>query len=116
VSGEAPKADALLRRLYDAPEALSRNANFFAFDEPNSRRTRRVAAHMRSLRDQIVGGHARLDRLDVTGDACTLSLVHPRNGCLQRATVSIAELALLRGVDPRIDAAIAACQPGTAQP
>ena len=115
MSGDAPKADPLLRRLYDAPEALSRNANFFAFDEPTTRRTRRIAAHMRSLRDQLRRGHARLDAVDAGDHGCTLTLFYPQHGCHQRATVSRAELALLEGVDPRIDAAISDAPPGAAE-
>ena len=48
-AGAVPLAEALLHRLVFRPEALSRNQNFATFNDPEFRRIRDRARHLRSV-------------------------------------------------------------------
>ncbi len=47
----------LVRRLYLEQDSLSRNRNFLAFEAPEAARARRVAAHLRSVRNDLLRTH-----------------------------------------------------------
>ena len=97
----------VLRRLVFRPETLSRNKYFSAFDEPQMRRLRRSAKHLRSVLDALVttpleqvslapldderweiciespATHARRT-LRVSGDELGLLCEHPASTALRR--------------------------------
>lgn len=54
----------LVRRLYLEHDRLSRNRNYLVFEAPEAARARRVAAHLRSVRNDLMRATADEPRLD----------------------------------------------------
>lgn len=54
----------LVRRLYLEHDRLSRNRNYLVFEAPEAARARRVAAHLRSVRNDLMRATTTAPHLD----------------------------------------------------
>ncbi len=91
----------LIRRLVYAPETMSRNRNFHAFDEPWTRAARRTAALLRSLRTAVHAEHTSVELVAAPAEeagelpAWDVVISDQKSGIHRRARVSGAELEIL---------------------
>lgn len=91
-----PLFEKLVRRLVYEPETLSRNRNFHTFADPEARRARRVASHLRSVRDAVRRETTRVAaEVDDDGD-WQITIVDPDSGVTRTARVASDELDILR--------------------
>lgn len=84
----------LIRRLVFAPETLSRNRNFHAFQDPKARAARRTAGLLRSLRDALLNDETECS-LEEHGADWVVVVHEPETGLERRSHLKGAELAIL---------------------
>lgn len=89
----------LLRRLVFEPGRLSRNRNFYAFDDPAMRRMRRLARLLRALRDEL--RQVDPDQVSLAEDAgyVVVTVERPESAGRHVARVTPDELDVLREDD-----------------
>ncbi len=95
----------LLRRLVFEPHKLSRNRNFHTFASADTRRARRVAAHLRSLRNDLRGAGPGCVALELDDGAWRLRIHDPAAGLVRDAWLDATELDILRE-DPDVAATL----------
>lgn len=86
----------LLRRLVFRPDSLSRNKYFSAFDEPEMKRIRRVARHLRGILDTLGTTPLRYVSLQRAAEGTwQIGIESPEAHASRTITVQESELALL---------------------
>lgn len=85
----------VLRRLVFRPESLSRNRNFDAFDDPDFRRIRRIARHLRSVVDELRYVPVRHVRVTADDDAWVVHIERPEQAATRDIRLQRHELELL---------------------
>lgn len=89
------RARQMLRQLLNAPSSLSRNQNFFLFEDPTAARIRRRAAHLRGIRAALLRDDAYVARAHWKGQQLMLRL-HFHDGAVQRAWLNQVEAMILK--------------------
>ena len=90
-----PLEVALLRRLVHAPRTLSRNRNPELFSQPSTRRIKRRAAHLRSLRAELTGALREPPAVTVREDGARVLTTVREDGMRRTATISAIEWEVL---------------------
>lgn len=86
----------LIRRLVFEPERLSRNRNFFAFDDPTMRRLRRIASLLRALRRELASVDEDLVTVRQDGGFVVVTVRRPEAAARHVARVAPDELEVIR--------------------
>lgn len=87
--------EALLRRLLFHPEAISRNRNFATFNDPEFRRIRDRARHLRSVLKLLQTAPLEHVQLSETDAGYTLRVLLPEQSAERIVMLSEHEVALL---------------------